>query len=382
MSGPALLLLAFAITGTAAAGSALLAGLTIAAALGGPLFGVLVDRNQRPPRVLAAALAGYAVGLGVLLVSVGRIPLPAAVGVAVVTGLFAPAVAGGWSSQVPRLVSVPSLARASALDGLTFSSASLVGPALASAVAALAGARLATALAAGLVALAVPAALSVAGRTGGAGAGETAGTAAGPGATAGPGVSAETPGVRRQLADGFAVILNRPRLRRATATSVVSYVGIGMLLVCCPVLGQQRLGGSTRGALLLSAAAVVSLIVNSLLARRPPREPDRIVLASTLVLCVTLAAAAVAPGWYVMLAVAAGGLGEGPQLPALLAVRHREAPPAMRAQTFTTAASLKIGGLAAGSMLAGPLATHSVTACLLVASAAELCAAVTYAVTG
>jgi MFS family permease len=197
MSGPALLLLAFAITGTAAAGSALLAGLTIAAALGGPLFGVLVDRNQRPPRVLAAALAGYAVGLGVLLVSVGRIPLPAAVGVAVVTGLFAPAVAGGWSSQVPRLVSVPSLARASALDGLTFSSASLVGPALASAVAALAGARLATALAAGLVALAVPAALSVAGRTGGAGAGETAGTAAGPGATAGPGGFAGTSEVER-----------------------------------------------------------------------------------------------------------------------------------------------------------------------------------------
>jgi MFS family permease len=360
-----------------------MSGLTIAAALGGPLFGVLVDRNQRPPRVLAAALAGYAVGLGVLLVSVGRIPLPAAVGVAVVTGLFAPAVAGGWSSQVPRLVSAPSLARASALDGLTFSSASLVGPALASAVAALAGARLATALAAGLVVLAVPAALGVAGRVGaGETAGATAGAAAEPRAAAEPGVSAETPGVWRQLADGFAVILNRPRLRRATATSVVSYVGIGMLLVCCPVLGQQRLGGSARGALLLSAVAVVSLTVNSLLARRPPREPDRIVLASTLVLCVTLAAAAVAPGWYVMLAVAAGGLGEGPQLPALLAVRHREAPPAMRAQTFTTAASLKIGGLAAGSMLAGPLASHSVTACLLVASAAELCAAVTYAVTG
>jgi MFS family permease len=372
MSGPALLLLAFAITGSAAAGSALLAGLTIAAALGGPLFGVLVDRNQRPPRVLAAALAGYALGLGVLLVSVGRIPLPAAVGVAVVTGLFAPAVAGGWSSQVPRLVSGPSLARASALDGLTFSSASLVGPAVASGVAALAGARLATALAAGLVALAVPVALSV----GRAGAGSR------PGAAAEPAVSAETPGVWRQLADGFAVILSRPRLRRATATSVVSYVGIGMLVVCCPVLGQQRLGGSARGALLLSAVAVVSLTANSLLARRPAREPDRIVLASTLVLCLTMAAAAVAPGWYVMLAVAVGGLGEGPQIIALLAVRYREAPAAMRGQTFTTAASLKIGGLAAGTALAGLLASHSVTACLLVASAAELCAAVTYAVTG
>jgi MFS family permease len=373
MSGPALLLLAFAVTGSAAAGSAVLAGLTIAAALGGPMFGVLVDRAERPPRVLAVALVGYALGLAALLVSIGHLALPAVAAIAVVAGLFAPAVAGGWSSQVPRLVREPDLPRASALDGLTFSAAGLVGPALAAGVAALAGARLATGVAAALVALAVPAALSVAGRlavTRGAAAETPADT------------PAETPGVWRQLADGFGVILTRPRLRRATATSVVSYVGIGMLIVCCPVLGEQRLGGATRGALLLSALAVVCLIANALLARWPARSPDRVVVASTLVLCLAMTAAAVAPGWYVMPAVALGGLGDGPQLSALLAVRHREAPSAMRGQTFTTAASLKIGGLAVGTALAGPLASHSVTACLLVAAAAELCAAVTYAVTG
>src|ERR671923_287803 len=50
--------------------------------------------------------------------------------------------------------------------------------------------------------------------------------------------------LRRQMADGFAVIVTRRALRRATLTSVVSYAGIGMLLVCCPVLGAQRLGGA------------------------------------------------------------------------------------------------------------------------------------------
>jgi MFS family permease len=368
MSGPALLLLAFAITRSATAGSAVLAGLTIAAALGGPMFGVLVDRSERPPRVLAMALAGYALGLTVLLLSVGRLALPAVVVLAAISGLFAPAVAGGWSSQVPRLVSEPDLPRASALDGLTFSTAGLVGPAMAAGIAAWAGARLATGVAAALVALAVPAALSVAGRPGAAGRPHAA--------------PAETPGAWRQLAEGFGVILARPRLRRATATSVVSYVGIGMQLVCIPLLGQQRLGASARGALLLSALAVVCLITNGLLARRPARSPDRVVFTSTLVLCVAMAATAIAPGWWVMLAVAIGGLGDGPQLTALLAVRHREAPAAMRGQTFTTAASLKIGGLAVGTALAGPLASHSVTGCLLVAAAAELCAAVTYAVTG
>ncbi len=66
----------------------------------------------------------------------------------------------------------------------------------------------------------------------------------------------------------------------------------------------------------------------------------------------------------------------------LFAVRHRESPAHMRGQIFTTAASLKIGGLAAGAALAGPLAGRSVTACLLIAAGFELCAAAAYVLIG
>ena len=185
------------------------------------------------------------------------------------------------------------------------------------------------------------------------------------------------------MAAGFAAIATRRPLLRATVTSVVSYAGIGMLLVSCPVLGAQRLGGPARGALLISAIAAASLIANSVLARRPPRgQPDARVLASTLVIGVSMAAAAAAPGWLTMAAVALGGAGEGPQLTALFAVRHRESPEHMRGQIFTTAASLKIGGLAAGAALAGPLAGRSVTACLLIAAGFELCAAAAYVLIG
>jgi hypothetical protein len=164
---------------------------------------------------------------------------------------------------------------------------------------------------------------------------------------------------------------------------VVSYAGIGMLLVCCPVLGAQRLGGPARGALLISAIAVASLIANGLLARRPARgQPDARVLAGTLVIGVSMAAAAAAPGWLTLAAVALGGAGEGPQLTALFAVRHRESPERMRGQIFTTAASLKIGGMAAGAALAGPLVGRSVTACLLIAAGFELCAAAAYVLAG
>ena len=279
-------------------------------------------------------------------------------------GLFTPAVAGGWTSQLPRIVTGPVLSRGFALDAMTYSAASLAGPALVAVIAAGLGARTAVAAAAALVALAIPSACWL---------------------SRYPPVqaSAPRPAPYRQVAAGFAAIVTRRPLLRATVTSVVSYAGIGMLLVCCPLLGAQRLGGSARGALLISAIAAASLVVNSILARRPPRgQPDVRVLVSTLVIGVSMAAASVAPGWLTMAAVALGGAGEGPQLTALFAVRHRESPEHMRGQIFTTAASLKIGGLAAGAALAGPLAGRSVTACLLAAAGFELCAAAAYVLIG
>ena len=364
MSGPALLLLGLAVTGRPSTGSELLASVTVAGAAGGPFFGALLDRSRRPDRVLAATLAAYALGIGVIAAAAGRLPMTLVVVIALAAGLFNPAVAGGWTSQLPRIVTGAELARGSALDAMTYSTASLAGPALAALIAAGFGARPAVIVAAALVGLAVPAAYSLRRYP--------------PATRPGP---AMTP--HRQIAAGFAAIVTRRPLLRATVTSVVSYAGIGMLIVCCPVLGAQRLGGAARGALLIAAIAATSLAANAVLARRASRgAPDIRVFVSTLTIGVSMAAAAVAPGWLVVLAVAAGGAGEGPQLTALFAVRHREAPEHMRGQVFTTAASLKIGGMAAGAALAGPLAGRSVTSCLLIAAGIELCAAAAYLLTG
>jgi MFS family permease len=364
MSGPAVLLLGFAVTGRPGTGSELLASLTIAAAVGGPAFGAVLDRSLRPDRVLAATLGAYAAGLVAIDAAVGRLPIPLVVLVALAAGLFGPAVAGGWTAQLPRVVTGPGLARGSALDAMSYSAASLVGPALAALIAAALGARWAVVTAAALVALAVPAACSLA-------------------PYRPPPLAVPVQSAYRQVAAGFAVIVTRRPLLRATLTSVVSYVGIGMLLVCFPVLGAQRLGGAPRGALLISAMAAASLIANALLARRPPRaQPDAGVLVSTLVIGASMALAAIAPGWLTVLAVAAGGAGDGPQLTSLFAVRHRETPERMRGQVYTTAASLKIAGLAAGAALAGPLAGRSVTACLVAAAGFEVLAAAAYLLTG
>jgi len=137
--------------------------------------------------------------------------------------------------------------------------------------------------------------------------------------------------------------------------------------------------------------AAASLAANAILARRPGRgQPDILVLASTLAIGAGMAAAAVAPGWLAVAAVALAGAGEGPQLTALFAVRHRETPARLRGQVYTTAASLKIAGMAAGAAFAGlllagtaragpgpggPAGGRSVTGCLLIAAGIELCAA-------
>jgi MFS family permease len=393
MAGPAVLLLGFAVTGRPATGSALLASATLAGAAGGPLFGALLDRSRRPDRVLAGTLGGYALGIAVIAAATGQLPMPAVVAIALAAGLFSPSVAGGWTAHLPRVVTGRELDRGSALDAMTYSAASLAGPALAALVAAGLGARAAVLTSAVLVALAVPAACSLSryppldpSRADAAVPTQAGPIQAGP-IQAGPiqagpiqaGPTQDRPAPHRQIAAGFAAIATRRPLLRATLTSVVSYVGIGMLIVCCPVLGAQRLGAPSRGALLISAIATTSLAANAILARRSRRgAPDIRVLASTVVIGVSMAAAAAAPGWLTLAAVALGGAGEGPQLTALFAVRHREAPEGMRGQIYTTAASLKIAGMAAGAALAGPLAGRSVTTCLLVAATAEGCAAAAY----
>src|ERR1700733_15538588 len=98
MSGPALLLLGFAVTRGPTAGSELLASLIVAAAVGGPAFGTLLDRSRRPDRLLAGTLAVYALGIVAISAALGRLPMAVVVPLAMVTGVFNPAVAGGWAA--------------------------------------------------------------------------------------------------------------------------------------------------------------------------------------------------------------------------------------------------------------------------------------------
>lgn len=360
MSGPALLLAGLAVTGSASEASSLLAGITVSAAVGGPVFGVILDRSRQPGRLLAAALAAYAAVLAGILVTLGRLPIAVVVTTAVLGGLLGPALSGGWTSQLPRVVAPGTLPRANALDAMTFNVASLIGPVLAGAVAGLTGASVSVVVAFLLIGLAIPAAWFLP-------------------ANREPSMGGPSVTVLHDLVDGFGAVVRVHPLARATLTSVVSFVGVGMLVTCSPLLGREALGSDGRGVLLLSVLAATSLAANAYLSRRPDRlNPDRLLCVSTLLLAAALLLSATVAPVPLLVAMVVAGLGEGPQLTALFAVRHREAPERSRGQVFTTGASLKITGFAVGAGAAGPIAAWSLPGALVVAAGFEVLAALSF----
>ncbi|MFF3917610.1 MFS transporter [Streptomyces sp. NPDC001852] len=356
MSGPALMLTGYAVTGSASEASALLAGITVAAAAGGPVLGAVLDRQRRPGRLLAAALVLYATGLVVILLALGRLPFTVTVPIAVLTGLPGPALSGGWTGQLPRVVPGDRLPRANALDAMTFGMASLSGPVLAGGLAEVSGASTAVVASAALIGCAAPAAWALPARC-------ARVRRAQPGSLIG------------DLAAGTRVIVRNPRLARATLASVVCCAAQGMLTACVPLLGERVLGGAGRGALLLSCTAGTALVANAVLARFPQHiAPESIIRAAALIQGGAFALAATGRPAVLVLALLLAGIGEGPQLTALFAVRHREAPDRLRSQIFTTGAGLKVTAFAAGAAIGGPLATWSLPGTLAAAAALAACA--------
>lgn len=360
MSGPALLLLALSVSGSSAQASFVFSGLTISSAVGGPLFGVVLDRANRPGHVLAVALLAYGTGLGVVAVALGRVSLIVVVAGAVAVGMLAPALAGGWTSQLPAVVEPDRLAGAHAMDAATYNLATLAGPAMAAGLTSALDASWAVVGAVVVLLVAAPLAWGLpAGRHDGE-----------------PLHATSSASVGKQLQAGFRALVQISGLRAVTAASCVAYVGSGMFFVACPILGQSRLGGASRGALLLSVVAAAALLATSVLARwTPPWRPETTFLASTLLSGVAFAVIAVPAGpGLLVLGAAVLGVAAGPQLASTFALRQQHAPAGLRGQVFTTAASLKLTAGAIGSAAAGIVLEHSMAGALILAAAAQLAA--------
>lgn len=358
MSGQALLLLGIA-AGSATLGSTLLAGLTFAAALGGPLLGALLDRSRHPGRILASAIVFYAIGLAIIALTLGHMPVWASIVLALFAGLFMPAISGGWSSRLKSFIADEHMTRASAIDAATFNIAGLAGPGLAGLIAAWMGAGWTVAILVTLLVAALPMAWNLPKRT------------------------ADNPPdspFAKTLQAGFRIIFTKRPLLRITLVSVLSYLGIGMLWVISPLIGIELFGNAGYGGVLMSILSVSALVATIAYAKWPTRHsPDTIAFATTAILGLAMLILAFANNAImVIIAMLIAGLADGPQLAAIFAVRHRESPDHARSQVFTTAASLKITAAAVGVGGAGFIANRSLDWTIAVACIVQFAAALLF----
>lgn len=348
----ALLLLVLADGHGAAFGGLLIAALMVPHVLAAPVVGALADRVRRRGPLYAAGLLGYGAALLGAGLTAGPAPT-AAFALAVAAGCCAPLMIGGLTSLLGELPVGP-LPRAFGLDAASYSVAGIAGPAVAAVVAEAAG---------GLWSVAALAASCAAGAI-------LVGTLPIP--VRPTGTSERAPG------GAWTALWRRPALGAVTAGTTISMAGTGALPLAAAALAGG-LGDTALTGLVLSAMAAGNLVSALLYARFPIRRwrPESVVLAGLFALAVPFAVLAVVPGRGPALALAlfaVAGLVDGPLFASLLAVRDREAPPAVRTRVFTIGAGLKVTAAAAGAALGGLAAGHGAAVLLLAVAAAQVVA--------
>ncbi|MYS23165.1 MFS transporter [Streptomyces sp. SID4948] len=152
----ALVLMAVDRENSPALGGLLVAALMVPHVAAAPLVGALADRTRRRAPLHGAALIVYGLCLAATAAAVGRVPTGVLVALMALAGSCAPLLTGGLTSLLGELVPPPYLTRSFSVDSTTYNLAGIAGPALAAAIASLAGATSAvlalsaSALAAGL----------------------------------------------------------------------------------------------------------------------------------------------------------------------------------------------------------------------------------------
>jgi MFS family permease len=350
----AVVLLVLERTGSPVLAGTVVGALTLPSLVTGPLLGAWLDRTRRRRLAFVANQLLLLTGLLGLLAATGTAPTGVVLALALLAGLTAPVLTGGFTGLIAPLVPAALLRRAYGAEATSYNVAGVTGPALAGTLAGLAGAGTAVAVSAGLSAVALAAVLRVP-------------------MPAPPSAGGRT--LLRTVRDGLELLVRTPALRSVTAATTVSFAGMGAMPVAFPLLAADLGAGAAAAGLLFSTFALGALAGSLVVASRTPRTgPMRLAYLGIAGLGLAWAALVLAPSLPVAVAViAVAGALEGPVLASTLAVRELWSPASMRTQVVTTAASLKFGGFALGSAAAGAAAaSHGAAGALLVAASAQV----------
>lgn len=351
----AVVLLVLARTGSPALAGTVVGALALPALVTGPVLGAWLDRTRRRRAVFVANQLLLLVVLVGLLAVTGRGPSWVVVLLGLLAGITAPVLTGGFTGLIAPLVPQPFLRRAYGAEATSYNLAGVVGPAAAGALAAAASPEVAVGVTAGVSFLALLAVLRVP-------------------MPSSP-VDPDRGSLSRSVLDGLRLLMTNPALRSVTVATTVSFTGMGALPVVFPLLAEEVGQPAAAGGALFSAFALGALVGSAVLAARQTRtEPMRMAFLGITGLALAFAAVAAAPTFLVaVVLVAVAGAMEGPTLASTLAVRAAHSPPDMQTQVVTTAASLKFGGFAVGSSLAGlVVASYGVRVGLLALAAMQV----------
>lgn len=355
-ASPAVLLTAIAILGKASTGSYLVAALTVAAALTGPVAGALIDRSHNPRASFTVGMGLLAGGLLALVLTIGHAPVALLMVFAFIAGLGFPAVTGAWSAQMPSMVSPANLHRGYSIDAGTYSIAAIIGPPAAAAMLYISDSAPiwlpVVLLTVSLVMLRfVPLKPAVHEYEG------------------------DRPTLMEDLRHGVETIVHRASLRRSTFITTLGFAGQAALLISAPLLSQQLTDSLTFTGVILGFNAAGGVTAALVITRVPIRRPDLLVVATMIISMLALLLIAVAPLlWIVLLGAFVMGATDAPMLSAMYLIRNRESSARVRAQVFSTAASLRTAAFGLAAAIFGTLLGHGTTFVLLVGVAMHVIA--------
>lgn len=356
-AGIVLVLLAIDRLGSPAVGGFLIAALLVPQVVAAPAVGLVVDRAARPRWILAGAAVVFGAALAVVAAGLGRWPLPVLLAVLLVGGCCGPAVTGGLTSQLGRVVPEESLSRAFGIDSLIYNVSGIVGPALAAVLAGTAGSTAAALAFTGCAVVGAGIVLTVPLR----------------GAATARTVDSDQP----RLRDGLLLLVRDRTLAVVTGASSFGQLGTGALPVIAAVLAT-RLHDPNSAGWLMTAVAVGALGGSLGWTLRPAQlqRGPMVVMVALIGIGVPLAVSAATTSSLTITLVlfALSGVSNGPFAGALFATRQDRAPEQLRAQTFTIGAGMKTTAAAAGAALAGLLSPTATALQLGLAAACPLAA--------
>ncbi len=315
-----------------------------------PLAGALLDRYGRVKLMAIDFTVSFVVLIAIVVLSlIGALSLPLLLGLVVLASITNPLGTAGSRTLFPLVVPSDLWDRANAVDAMGYTLTTIVGPPIAGAIVAFAGAEAAIGVTAGVFLASALPLVGIRIR-------ET---------------SPESAGVINDARDGVMYVIRNRSLRGLALGISVGNLAQGILLVALPVLVFERIHGGASLVGVLWGVVGAGGVISGLAAGRLGSEGRERLFIIGGMLGIALGIGVLAFAASLMVVVVGAlitGLFGGPMDIGLFSLRQRITDPAWYGRAFAVSMHLNYSGVPVGSAIAGILLGVSITVALVAAT--------------